>query len=61
MFFILRKKMKNIYCILYSQILRYLEKPHKLKEYDGKGDPKEHVQLINERLNYFQVDEATKC
>lgn len=53
--------MKNIYRILYSQILRYLEKPHKLKECDGKGDPNKYVQLVNECLNCFQVDEATKC
>lgn len=37
-----------------------MEKPPKLSEYNGKGDPNKHVQLINERLNYFNADKASK-
>lgn len=38
-----------------------MEKPPKLGEYDGKGDIDEHVQLVNDQLNYFSADEASKC
>lgn len=38
-----------------------MEKPPKLGEYDVKGDPIEHVELINKRPNYFNIDEASKC
>lgn len=47
--------------ILESKIPKFMEKPPKLGEYDGKGDPDEHFQLINEQLNYFNADEAYKC
>lgn len=38
-----------------------MDKPLKLCEYDGKGDHDEHVQLVDDRLNYFSTDEASKC
>lgn len=38
-----------------------MEKPHKLGEYDGNGDPSENVQLVNDQLNYFSIEEAFKC
>lgn len=38
-----------------------MESPPKLREYDGNGDLDEHIQLVNERLNYFNIDEAYKC
>lgn len=31
-----------------------------LGEYDGKRDLDEHMQLANDRLNYFSADEASK-
>lgn len=46
--------------MLDNQISKSLEKPRKLKEYDEKGDPDKHVQLNEERLNYFYTDEAEK-
>lgn len=30
-------------------------------EYNRKGDSDEHVQLINDRLNYSNMDEGSKC
>lgn len=30
-------------------------------EYNGKGDPGEHVQLINNQLNYFHADKSFEC
>lgn len=33
----------------------------KLSEYDGKGDPNEHVQLVNERVNYFSANDVSQC
>lgn len=38
-----------------------MEKPPKLSKYNYKGYLDEHVQLFNERLNYFNGDEASKC
>lgn len=36
-------------------------KPPKLGEYDRKGSLDKHVHLVNDKLNYFSVDEAFKC
>lgn len=47
--------------ILETRIPRFMEKPIKLVDYDGKRDPDEHVQLVDERLSYFSVDNAYKC
>lgn len=33
----------------------------KLGEYDEKGYPGVYVQIVNDRLNYFYADEASKC
>lgn len=33
----------------------------KLKEYDEKGDPDEHIQHVNDHLNYLYANKATKC
>lgn len=44
-----------------SNILKYVEKSPKLSDYDGKGDPDEHVQLVNDQLSYFSIDDASKC
>lgn len=38
-----------------------MEKSPKLINYDGKGDPNEHVQLVDEGLSYIGVDDASKC
>lgn len=46
---------------LESNILKYMEKSPKLSDYDGKGDPDEHVQLVNDRMSYFSIDNAPKC
>lgn len=40
-----------------SLMTKSLEKHPLLREYDGKGDCDDHVQLVHERLNYFHVDE----
>lgn len=45
--------------ILKSKIMKYMDKPPKLGDYDGKGDPGKHVQLINDLLIYFSVDNAS--
>lgn len=47
--------------ILESKILKSMQKPPKLGENDGKGDPDEYVQLVNEILNYYSTDDAYKC
>lgn len=38
-----------------------MKKSTKLREYEGKGDPDEHVQLVNDWMNYFSTDKASKC
>lgn len=55
-------QLKHPICIniLESNIPKYKEKSPKLSEYNGKGDPDVHVQLINERLNYLNIDESSK-
>lgn len=52
---------KHPLCALESKIPQSMENPSKLSEYDGKENPYVLVQLINERLNYFNTDEASKC
>lgn len=37
-----------------------MDKPPKLCEYDKMGDLDYHIQLVNNRMNYFSVDEASK-
>lgn len=37
-----------------------MEKLPNLKKYDGKEDSDEHIQFFNDRLNYFNIDEASK-
>lgn len=38
-----------------------MEKPSRLTDYDGKGDPDEHVQVMDNWLSYFSIDDAFKC
>lgn len=38
-----------------------MDKSPKLGEYDGKGDLKEHVQLVNDWLSYFGGGNGFKC
>lgn len=38
-----------------------MEKPPNMGDYDGKGDPDENLQLVKERLNYYNVEDASKC
>lgn len=38
-----------------------MENPPKVGDHDGKGDLDEHVQLVNGRLSYFIIDDASKC
>lgn len=38
-----------------------MQKPPKLEEYNGKGNPDEHVKLVNYRFNYYSADDASKC
>lgn len=37
-----------------------MENPPKLREYDGKGDSDKHMHLVNDLLNYFDADKASK-
>lgn len=37
-----------------------VKKPN-LSEYDGKGDPDEHMQVVNERVNYFKANSVSQC
>lgn len=37
-----------------------MKKPPKLGKYNGKGDLEEHIQLIDDRLNYFIANKASK-
>lgn len=57
-------------CILDSRILKSLDKTLELSEYYGKGDPDEHVQLVDDltsivlRKWYVEVkgnEEGLKC
>lgn len=36
-------------------------KPPKLVKYDRKRNPDEHVELLNDRVNYFSINGASKC
>lgn len=38
-----------------------MEKLPKLGEYNGKGDLDELMLLVNDQLNYFSVEEASKA
>lgn len=38
--------------------MKSMEKPLKLGKYNKNGDSDEHVQLVNDWVNYFSVDEA---
>lgn len=38
-----------------------MEKPLRWNEYDGKGDMDEHMQLMNDWINYYNTDKASKC
>lgn len=46
--------------ILESKITNSMKKSLKQGEYDGKGDPWEHVQLVNDRLSSFNTNDASK-
>lgn len=50
-------------CVKYLEIKipKSMEKPPNMGDYDGKGDPGENLQLVKERLNYYNVDDASKC
>lgn len=43
------------------KISKCMEEPPKLGDYNVKRDPDEHVQVVNDRLNYFSADDASKC
>lgn len=44
-----------------SRIPKLTEKPPKISEYNKKGDPDEHVQLVDDQLNYFNFGDVPKC
>lgn len=46
--------------IIESHMPKSLEKPPKLKEYDVKRDPDEHVKHVDDLLNYCHADEMVK-
>lgn len=46
--------------VLESKIPKSTEKLPKIGEYNGKGYLDEHIQLINESLSYFTLDETSK-
>lgn len=47
--------------MLESQIPKSLEKPHMLNKYDWKWDSNEHVQLVDDCLNYIHAYDSFKC
>lgn len=47
--------------MLESQIPKSLKKPHMLNKYDWKWDSNEHVQLIDDCLNYLHAYDSFKC
>lgn len=59
----LEVQQKHQLCTRISEIKvpKSMGKSPKLGEYDGKGDPYKQVQLVNDRINYFSIDEASKC
>lgn len=44
-----------------SKILKSMEKSLKLSDYDRKGDPNEHMKLMDDRLSCFSTDDTSKC
>lgn len=50
-----------MYLDLGKEIPKSMKKPPMLGEYNGKGYPDEHMQFINDRLDYYNVDDASKC
>lgn len=36
-------------------------KTPKLGDYNGKGDPDEHIQLVNDWIDYYSAIDASKC
>lgn len=47
--------------ILESKILKSIEKSPKLSNYDRKGDPDEHVKLVNGQLSCFNTNDSSNC
>lgn len=47
--------------ILECKILKPMDKPPKMGKYDGKGDPDEHMYLVNDWINYFSIDDTSSC
>lgn len=48
-------------CILDSKILRSLENLLKMQSYDRAGDPDEHVEHVENMIDYYHVEGAVKC
>lgn len=44
-----------------SKIPKFMKKTSKFGEYDGKGVPDKNLKLVNDRLNYFIIDDVSKC
>lgn len=44
--------------IMDSRISESLEKPLKLNSYTEKGDPDEHVRHVDDRLNFYHIDDV---
>lgn len=59
----MKVQLKHLSCIniLEINISELMERLSKLGDNDGKGDLDEHVQLINEWLNYYSAEKASKC
>lgn len=47
--------------IMDNQISNSLGKPPKLNKCNRKRDLDKHVQLVDKHLNYFHIDESSKC
>lgn len=57
-----RERPKHPTCaqILERKIPKSMQKPPKLREYNRKEDPNKHMQFVNDRLNYYITNNASK-
>lgn len=47
--------------VLDNKILRSMEKPLKLRSYDGNKDSDEHIDHVDDHLDYNHADTNVKC
>lgn len=42
-------------------ILKSMDKPSKLNDYDRKGDQKDHMMHVDDQMSYLNANNVTKC